>query len=233
MSGRLSLRRRVSSRVGGFLLALALRVLGATWRVRVVGDDPLAEGKVRLGTAWHRDALMAAWFFRDRRLMAPVSLSDEGHLFDRALQHMGYAPSARGSSSRGAVGLMRQLLRGLRQGLTVAVLPDGPKGPPRVCKPGVVALAAAGGVPIVPVAFSARPAVPNRNWDGTSIPLPFARVVVRFGPELAVPRHLDADGRDKLLAELTRRLDALRIEVDDLAGVPRDVPEATEALRDG
>jgi hypothetical protein len=111
----------------------------------------------------------------------------------------------------------------------VAVLPDGPHGPARQAKPGVVAVAATCGTPIVPVAFSARWAIANPNWDRTSIPLPFSRVVCKFGDPLAVPRRLDADGVEKALQELERRLDALRVEVDGLAGVPADLPrrEAT------
>jgi len=202
----------------GRVIAAALRLLGATWRIRRLGDDPFARGRVRLGALWHRDALMAAYCFRDRRVMLPVSLSRDGDLFDVALQSLGYAPSARGSSSRGSSGLLRQLIRGVRRGDTVAVLPDGPRGPVRRAKPGVVALASACAVPIFPVAFAARPALAARSWDRTSIPLPFARLVVRFGEPLAVPRHLDDDGRQALLEELERRLDALRVEVDRAAG---------------
>jgi len=202
----------------GRAIAVALRILGATWRIRLIGEDAFARGEVRLGALWHRDALMAAYYFRDRQVMLPVSLSRDGELFDIALQSLGYAPSARGSSSRGASGLLRQLIRGVRRGLPVAVLPDGPRGPARRAKPGVVALASACGVPIVPVAFAGRPALAGRNWDGTAIPLPFARLVVRFGEPLEVPRRLDDDQRRRAVEELERRLDALRVEVDRAAG---------------
>jgi len=215
----------------GRAIAVALRILGATWRIRLIGEDAFARDQVRLGALWHRDALMAAHYFRDRRVMLPVSLSRDGELFDIALQSLGYAPSARGSSSRGASGLLRQLIRGVRRGLPVAVLPDGPRGPARRAKPGVVALASACGVPIVPIAFAGRPAFASRNWDRTSIPLPFARVVVRFGPPLEVPRRLDDDERRRVVEELERRLDALRVEVDRAAGgepdaSPRSRPPA-------
>jgi len=207
----------------GRAIALVLRILGSTWRIRLIGEDAFARGEVRLGALWHRDALMAAYYFRDRQVMLPVSLSRDGDLFDVALQSLGYAPSARGSTSRGASRLLRQLIRGVRRGLPVAVLPDGPRGPARRAKPGVVALASACGVPIVPVAFAGRPAFASGSWDRTSIPLPFARLVVRFGEPVEVSRRLDDDERQRALEELERRLDALQIEVDRAAGRESDL----------
>jgi lysophospholipid acyltransferase (LPLAT)-like uncharacterized protein len=217
-------RTRLGAKLTGFAFAWLLRLLGATWRVRTFGDDPFERGEARLGALWHRDALIAAWLFRDRGFLVGVSLSPEGNMVDQALRFMGYAPSARGSSTRGAESLLRQLIRGLRAGSQVAVLPDGPHGPARKAKPGVVALASICGVPIVPVAFAARPCVANRNWDRTRVPLPFARIFCCFGEPLAVPRDLDPDSRRKALEELERRLDAVRAEVDARAGLPPDLP---------
>jgi lysophospholipid acyltransferase (LPLAT)-like uncharacterized protein len=217
-------RTRLGAKLTGFAFAVLLRLLGATWRVRVVGDDPFARGPVALGATWHRDALMAAWFFRDRGFLAAVSLSPEGNMFDEALRFMGFAPSARGSNSRGAQGLLRQMIRGVRAGRTVAVLPDGPHGPPRRAKPGIVAVAATCGVPILPAAFAADRSLANRNWDGTRVPLPFARIVCCFGEPLAVPRDRDPDARAKALAELERRLDAARADADRLLGLEPDLP---------
>jgi hypothetical protein len=217
-------RTRLGAKLTGFAFAVLLRLLGATWRVRVVGDDPFIGGRGGLGAAWHRDALMAAWFFRDRGVLASVSLSREGNMFDEALRFMGFAPSARGSSSKGAESLLRQLIRAVRAGHPVAVLPDGPHGPPLRAKPGVVAVAASCGVPIVPAAFAADRFLANRNWDGTRVPLPFARIVCCFGEPLAVPRDRDPDARTKALVELERRLDAARAEANRLAGLEPHAP---------
>lgn len=198
------------------LIAWAVRALGATWRVRVVGEDPLERGDVRLAALWHENALMAAWRYRDRQVAVPVSLSRDGELFSAALRGLGYAESPRGSTSRGARGLLRQLLRTVGEGRLVAVLPDGPRGPARRAQPGVVAVASLGGVPIVPVAFGARPALRAGSWDRLVIPLPFARVICRYGEPLAVPKRAGEDEREKARRELERRLDGLRDEVQTL-----------------
>jgi lysophospholipid acyltransferase (LPLAT)-like uncharacterized protein len=195
------------------LIAWAVRALGATWRFQVLGSDPYASGEVRLGALWHSDAVIAAWHYRDRGVLVPVSLSRDGELFEMALGHMGFAPSARGSTSRGAMSLLRQLIRAVSRGTTVAVLPDGPRGPAGHVQPGIIAVAGASGLPVVPVAFGARPCWRLGSWDRTRVPPPFARVVCRYGEPLAVPKRADESEREKARAELQRRLDDLRDEV--------------------
>jgi lysophospholipid acyltransferase (LPLAT)-like uncharacterized protein len=219
-------RTRFGAKLTGFAFATLVRLLGKSFRLRPAAHDPFLGGLVAIGALWHRDALLAAWYFRDRGFAVSVSLSPEGNMVDEALRFMGYAPSARGSSTRGGQGLLRQLVAAVRAGRPVAILPDGPHGPPREAKPGVVALASLTGVPIVPVALAARPSVANRNWDGTCVPLPFAEIHCVFGEPLAVPRDVDPDTRQKALKELERRLDALRAEVDALAGLPPALPPA-------
>jgi lysophospholipid acyltransferase (LPLAT)-like uncharacterized protein len=208
----------------GALAAWLLRALGATWRVRVLGPELHADGEVRLGALWHRDAALGAWFYRDRGIMMPVSQSRDGDIFDAMLLRLGFASSARGSSSRGGLGLLRQMIRGLRSDLTVAVLPDGPRGPARKAKPGVIALAAATGKPIYPVALAGQPTWTTGSWDRIRLPRPFARVVCAYGEPLAVPRQLDEATRESCLKELERRLDALRARVDREVGAPPDPP---------
>jgi hypothetical protein len=196
------------------VMALLLRLLGATWRVRVLGADPFEAGEVQLAALWHSDGLIGAWRFRDRDVTVPVSFSRDGELFDAALVHMGFGPSVRGSTSRGALGLLRQLIRATAQGAIVAILPDGPRGPARQAQPGVVAVAAACGVPIYPVALQARPAWLAGSWDKTQIPLPFARVICCYGDPLHVPKKTGEAAREEALRELERRLNALAERVE-------------------
>ncbi len=118
------------------VMAVALRLLGASWRVRVIGHDPFEAGELQLAALWHSDGLIGAWRFRDRDVTVPVSFSRDGELFNVALERMGFAPSVRGSTSRGALGLLRQLIRTTSRGAIVAVLPDGPRGPARHAHPG-------------------------------------------------------------------------------------------------
>jgi lysophospholipid acyltransferase (LPLAT)-like uncharacterized protein len=78
----------------------------------------------------------------------------------------------------------------------------------------VVTLAALTGVPIVPLAVAARPALRLRSWDAFMIPVPLARCAVVFGPPVAVAR--DAD-RTRAMKDVERSLDEATAAAEKLA----------------
>ena len=104
----------------------------------------------------------------------------------------------------------------IESGTTVSVLVDGPRGPARVSKTGIIALARLTGLPIQPVAFSARPAIRLKSWDQSLVPLPFARVVCAFGEPLIVDDAGDESQERNAARELDRRLGALHHEADQM-----------------
>ncbi|MCA9504252.1 MAG: DUF374 domain-containing protein [Myxococcales bacterium] len=203
---------RLGLRLLGIGLALLLRLLGATWRIEVLGHDPRARvvpgqaPRPHLAALFHESMIPCAWLFRDAGYRVAVSRSRDGDLVREVLVALGYADPVRGSSSRGASAVLLGLLRGLEAGCTSAVLVDGPRGPARESKPGIVALSARTGLPIQPIAVSARPALRLSSWDRTLVPLPFARVVCAYGEpftvDLGAPRAPDAE------QAFTNRLDA-------------------------
>jgi len=203
----LTRRDRWLGRVAG----LALRALARTWRITWRGPDPLAAARrpAEIGAFWHRDVLLIAALFRDRGFGAPVSRSRDGERIAAVLRALGFAPPARGSSSRGGAAALRGLVRSVRGGTTVAVPVDGPRGPAGEPKTGVLALARVAGVPVTPLAAAARPAWGFSSWDRTVLPAPFARVVLRFGPPLPVPAELSEDEEEALRRRLAAELDAV------------------------
>ena len=88
---------------------------------------------------------------------------------------------------------------------------DGPRGPARVVKKGIVEIAVRLGEPVIPISFSASRVWVLRSWDGTVLARPFARVVAAAGPPVHVtpeePRDVAARRVGLALDELTRRLD--------------------------
>jgi hypothetical protein len=205
--------------------ACVVRGLARTWRITVSGVDRV-EGCWRAGqpliyTAWHGQILALpwahAWLRRTRGARAAtvlVSRSRDGERMSRFARRFGLAV-VRGSSSRGGVGALRALARILGQGGDVVVVPDGPRGPARQVRRGVVALAARTRTPVVPVAFAARPAWRLSSWDRFLVPLPFARCALAFGAPLRVEHHGDLALAQK---ELARALDETTTVAEGLVG---------------
>lgn len=199
---------RVALAASAALGALLVRALGATWRIRFEGEDPFARPGALLGAVWHEGFLVAAVAWRGRGIAVPVSQSRDGDLIDAILRRLGFAECPRGSSSRGGSEALRAMVRWVRGGGVLAVLPDGPRGPARRAKPGVLATARATGVPVVPVGIAARPARRLGSWDRSILPLPFARVVCRYGEPLHVPKEASEAELERVRRALEEAIDA-------------------------
>jgi len=198
------------------LAAWLFRGLAATWRIRFEGTDSFSAPRSRpaLGALWHRNVLVAAGVFRGSGIHVPVSLSRDGEHIATLLPHLGLAVPPRGSSNRGAVGLLRAMARLVEGGETIAILTDGPLGPARISKPGVISLARLTGQPVVPLALSARPCLRFGSWDRMLLPLPFARVVCRFGEAMPVEEGANKERREELRAALDARLEQMTNALD-------------------
>lgn len=130
------------------------------------------------------------------RSAQPVAVLLSAH---RDAQIVGVAARMRGvrlvagSSTRGGVRAYLQLIQLLRAGTSVCITPDGPRGPSRRVKPGVVHLAQQSGCAVVPVGLAVTRQRRLRSWDRTLLPLPFGRVMLTLGAPLWLAPGSDAD----------------------------------------
>ncbi len=218
-----SLARRIFLAFFGIFVSLFLRALGATWRYRVLGHDLYLEAnnkKVFLGTAWHRNVLIAAHYFRDRGYLAMVSLSRDGDLVTSAIPYLGYRSPVRGSSSRGGAKALRAQIEMTRMGVSSGLFCDGPRGPARKMKAGVLQLASTTQVALTPFAFSTRSCIRFQSWDRAILPLPFAKVVVAFGNPIVIPANLSKDELERKRIEVEKILNELSDRIDTECGLP-------------
>jgi len=165
----------------GILVGWAVRLLRATWRVRVVGHPPAGAG---LFSFWHGDLLCLSALRLERAPTMLISRSLDGELASGAARALGL-PVVRGSSSDGNVAGAVGLARGLRQGSPAALAVDGPRGPRHKVNAQAPRLARLAGVEVVPVTGTARRGWRLRSWDRMLLPAPFTRVEVRWGAPLA------------------------------------------------
>ena len=205
------------------LLALLLRGLASTWRIEFEGKDPWDEPDARLGALWHRNLIIAAGVFVGRPVHVTVSRSRDGDLAVAVMQQLGFAEPPRGSSRRGGVGLLREIVRAAKGGGQVVIPVDGPVGPARRAKPGVLQAARLSHFPVYPVGLSARRSLRFRSWDRMLLPLPFARIRCCYGEPLPVPETARSEEIERLRVELDRRLEALTDAADAAVGLRREM----------
>jgi len=148
---------------------------------------------------------VAFYFFRGRGTGILSSLSRDGDYSSSILRLFGWH-IMRGSSTRGAVRGLLELLHHLRAGGELGLTPDGPQGPAYHIEPGVLYLAAKTGVPVVPFAVAARPGWTAPSWDRFLIPWPFARCVVFFGRPFYVREEVTQANMVKLQSALAEAI---------------------------
>jgi lysophospholipid acyltransferase (LPLAT)-like uncharacterized protein len=158
-----------------FALAMLIR---STSRVTIEGDDPLGAA---VFVNWHRFQSFLIPFHGSRRRWMLVSPAPQLTVIARLCRLCGLR-LVRGASGERGKEAREELKNLLRRGESIALAVDGPHGPPFKAKPGCADLARATGVPIVPVAYRAKPAHEFRwRWDHTLMPLPFSRVTIVYG----------------------------------------------------
>jgi lysophospholipid acyltransferase (LPLAT)-like uncharacterized protein len=119
----------------------------------------------------------------------------------------------RGSSTHTGARALRDYYETIvKQEISPALTPDGPKGPLHEFKPGAVMLAQLTGRPILPVSVAASCAFRFPTWDRFELPLPFSRVVIAYGEPVKMPRGVDAESLARLQGEMAGRLQALQQE---------------------
>jgi lysophospholipid acyltransferase (LPLAT)-like uncharacterized protein len=200
-------RLKVSPETVRALAAPAIRLLARSWRIRTVHEErwrPLYESRrPHVFLLWHEALLPLLWQHRAQGVAIVVSEAREGqYLTDFALA-LGYR-AVRGSSTRGGARALLGAVRELREGRSVAFTPDGPRGPRRQLKPGVVAAAQRGGGIIVPIHAEADRAWRLHSWDRFVIPQPVAKVTVTYGRpfEIAPGDAGLAAGQEEAIARL-------------------------------
>src|ERR687893_275850 len=157
-------------------------MLASSWRIEVIHEErwrSLYEARrPHIFLLWHEVLLPLLWQHRHQGVAIVVSEARDGqYLSDLALA-LGYR-AVRGSSTRGGARALLGAVRQLQAGRSVAFTPDGPRGPRRELKPGVVAAAQRGGGVIGPINAKANRAWRLHSWDRFMIPKPFARVQIR------------------------------------------------------
>lgn len=216
----MGLKHRVAGDAGRIALSGLLR----TVRFRAEGRDRFtglaAAGQPVIFALWHGRLLPLTWFQRGGRIAALISRSADGEYIARVVEGWGY-DTVRGSSSRGGGAALRELVRRSREGWSLAITPDGPRGPRQRLQPGVITTAQLTGLPILPLAAGCPRAWWPGSWDRFCVPKPFSTVRVLYGE----PRWIPREAGERELAEHARalegQLNAMTEEVDRDGGPDR------------
>jgi lysophospholipid acyltransferase (LPLAT)-like uncharacterized protein len=186
-----TLRSSWFQRTVGFLAAEWLRFVWLTNRFTFEpgGKDALYERieaqMPAIFAFWHGQHFLTPFIKTKEmhRAKVLISLHRDGEFNAIAAERLGIG-TIRGSGDhgsafhrKGGVGAFKEMVRALDDNYNVAVTADVPKRS-RVVGLGIIMLARESGRPIMPFAMATSRYIQLRNWDRTTINLPFGRGVV-------------------------------------------------------
>ena len=138
-------------------------------------------GKNLIYACFHQDDLSCLPYFAQKKIIILISQSKDGQILASAVEHMGYE-TVRGSSHRGGVAGLLALMKKCKEGYSLTIAVDGPKGPIYKVKEGITNISHKTSRPIVPVrAFVSRAKIFEKSWNKATLPSPFARVTIVIG----------------------------------------------------
>jgi len=221
-SRRLTRGRMLLYRVAVAVAWQVGRFIWATCRIHRTLGLEVARATVRESRAvipvyWHQHLLFGVRALLD---LAPDGLK-AGFLISPSVD--GTAPAMlverigghviRGSSTATGARALRDYYETIvKQEISPAITPDGPRGPVHEFKPGPVLLSQLSGKPILPISIAASPCIRFRTWDRFELPLPFSRIVIAYGEPVRIQRGVDAEMLARLQGEMAARLQALQAE---------------------
>jgi lysophospholipid acyltransferase (LPLAT)-like uncharacterized protein len=212
----MKIRNRHLIRAAGWLGSVFVRSLIRTQRVNYqpLGPDFRERASLPdrfLFSIWHENLLLPAARFGDADLAVLISAHADGQLLGGLINAMGME-MVRGSSTRGGVEAVRQLVRSDVKWRHLAITTDGPRGPRRIVQAGAVYVASRTGMKIVPVGVGYRNPWRTKSWDRFAIPRPSARAYLLTSEPILVPPDLRSAALEEhrliVQAEMDRLNDA-------------------------
>ena len=208
------LRARVLSLIAWVVISVWSRLVRVRFVNRQIMDQFNGEGKNAIFAFWHGRQFLLFHNHRNEGVIIPASESRDGDIQAGILRRFGFQV-VRGSSKRKGDRALLGMVQGLRNGKTVAIAVDGPRGPLHEVKPGILYLAGKLKKPIIPAATSAkRYWTFKKTWDKYLLPVPFTRAVIVYGEPVIVDGTSEAELESKRQA-LEKALHRITNEADE------------------
>jgi lysophospholipid acyltransferase (LPLAT)-like uncharacterized protein len=216
------MRARILSFIGWSLMSLWSRTLRVRFVNRETPPGQEAEGKNLIYAFWHGRQFLLFHTHRDSNIVIPASESRDGEIQAGIIGRFGFGV-VRGSSKRKGAQAFMGLMKALRNGKSIALAVDGPRGPIYEVKQGITSLAGKLGKPIVPVVMSAKRSwVLEKTWDKYMLPKPFTECVIMYGEPIMV-NGTSEDELENKRQELTAALKTIMARADASFGSPGPV----------
>ncbi len=140
---------------------------------------------------WHRHQCLTYGVKDKSSFYALISASNDGEIIAKAAECLNIK-SVRGSTKRRGVAASLELIEKLKEGNSVGIMVDGPRGPNGKVKDGIINISKISGVPIIPVAWHSKSKLffELNTWDKFQVPIGPCQTVALYGDPIHIPSEL-------------------------------------------
>jgi lysophospholipid acyltransferase (LPLAT)-like uncharacterized protein len=200
------------------------------WHIEGLNDAfKLMDQKPIIAIIWHGRALMLPPFWKRNKskMSALVSLHQDGRLI-AGLLHRSGMNTIGGSTTNNATGSALNLLKSLKKSSSIAIIPDGPRGPGQVLNKSPIYFAQKTGAPIVFGTYSIKGSkIMKKSWDSMMIPRPFSKGILLISEPIYIPADLTEEETEKFRQEVEQKMNNQQNRADNYTETPLIAPGKT------
>ncbi|MCE8509446.1 DUF374 domain-containing protein [Ruegeria pomeroyi] len=206
-------------------IASYIRLIHRNTKWQRIGYEELdrlaAEGEPVIVVLWHQRLAQSPYFFPlDKgRICSITSAARAGSMVGRVQKLFGMDTIAMSSHKR-HVALSRDVLGKMKEGISIGIAADGPRGPERVSSTVPLVWARSSGKRVFGITYSVRHGREMGSWDRLLLPRPWRNEGVFLCREWTdpVPRKASEEEVETLRQSLERHMNEITAEADLMVG---------------
>lgn len=203
--------------IGNLVLHVSINVLCKSMRISFVNRNAVdrleQDGQKYILAFWHGTMLLPWYLNRDKKFAALISKSKDGDLLNKLLKRWNYNV-IRGSSSTGGEVALGIMVDFAKNNNSIAITPDGPRGPAFKLKAGAVVTAKKSGLPLVLVGVGYKNKKLLKSWDSFQVPIFFTKASAVYSEPIYVKSNLNYDETSRVIKKCELKLFELQTEAE-------------------
>ena len=209
--------------IAGFKFTqLLISLLGSLYVLFVYKTSTInLENRKNIDSLFKKNESFIYAFWHDQLLICPLTWQSEfeikvliskhrdGDIIARLISKLGFK-AIRGSThksgktkNKGGLTSARQMIKSLKNGISIGISPDGPKGPRHKVSDGILSISRLSNSSILPVGIGFKKKWVLNTWDKFIIPKPFNQITIIWGEPLPALKNEKSINQIKSKLEIT------------------------------
>lgn len=224
-------KSKTAVKLTGWAIYWYIRFVAATTRWQIRHIENFYDNLDRFGSvifiSWHGRIAFAPYFWDRRKVLkALVSPHQDGQIMVGILSRFGIG-NISGSTNEHANSAALTLMREIKNGTTIAIIPDGPRGPSMTMTHSPLYYAQKTGKPIIGVTYSIEGSkVLEKSWDRMLLPPPFHKGIIDVTEPFFVPENANAAELENIRLKIENKMNNMMWALDEELGLPK-IPQGT------